>query len=139
VCGAFIAMSFIEGNPYPPLYEGLTLALVLIVRCRLGLTIRLLIALALAAVFAAGLGAIKYTPALLGRGKVTLERWSPNRLEYTVDAAEPSVLVINQNYDRSWRVVSGPGDTFSQNGLLAVHVPAGKSRTILRYISTEAI
>jgi hypothetical protein len=76
---------------------------------------------------------------LLGPGSVTLARWTPNRLEYVVDAAGPSVLVVNQNYDPSWRVVSGGGETFSQDGLLAVHMPAGKSRVVLRYISIAAI
>jgi len=76
---------------------------------------------------------------LLGPGSVTLARWTPNRLEYTVDAPSASVLMINQNYDPSWRVMSGLGQTFSQDGLLAVRVPAGKSQVVLRYISMAAI
>lgn len=76
---------------------------------------------------------------LLGPGSVTLTQWTPNRLDYVVDAPRPSVLVINQNYDPSWRVTSGAGETFSQNGLLAVHLPAGKNRIILRYVSLAAI
>ncbi len=76
---------------------------------------------------------------LLGPGSVTLVRWTPNRLEYAVDAQAPSVMVVNQNYDSSWRVTSGPGRTFSQDGLLAVRVPAGKSRIVLRYISIATI
>jgi hypothetical protein len=76
---------------------------------------------------------------LLGAGTVTLSRWTPNRLEYAVDAQGPSVMVVNQNYDPSWRVTSGQGQTFSQDGLLAVHVPAGKSQVVLRYVSMAAI
>jgi hypothetical protein len=76
---------------------------------------------------------------LLGPGSVTLTRWTPNRLEYTVDAPSAAVLMINENYDPSWRVTSGPGQTFSQDGLLAVHVPAGKSQVVLRYIGMAAI
>jgi hypothetical protein len=76
---------------------------------------------------------------LLGPGSITLTRWTPNRLEYTVDAASASVLMINQNYDPSWRVISGHGQIFSQDGLLAVHVPAGKSQIVLRYVSMAAI
>ena len=49
---------------------------------------------------------------LLGRGSVTLARWSPNRLEYLVDALAPSVMVVNQNYDPSWRAMSGAGHIF---------------------------
>jgi hypothetical protein len=76
---------------------------------------------------------------LLGPGNVTLTQWTPNRLEYTVDAPRPSVLVVNQNYDPSWRAMSGTGKTFSQNGLLAMDVLAGKSRIVLRFISLAAI
>jgi hypothetical protein len=76
---------------------------------------------------------------LLGPGTVTLARWTPNRLEYLVDAPEPSLLVVNQNYDPSWRVISGSDQTLSWDELLAVRVPAGKSRIVLRYISIAAI
>ncbi|MFZ0679315.1 hypothetical protein [Candidatus Binatus sp.] len=76
---------------------------------------------------------------LLGPGTVTLARWSPNRLEYAVDGPGPSMLVINQNYDPSWRVTSGSGRISSEDGLLTVRVPAGKSRIVLRYISIAAI
>lgn len=76
---------------------------------------------------------------LLGAGSVRPVRWTPNRLEYAVDAPRPTLLVINQNYDPSWRVTSGPEQTFSQNGLLALQVPAGKSRIVLRYTSFGAI
>jgi hypothetical protein len=77
---------------------------------------------------------------LLDPGTVTLTRWTPNRLEYAVNAgAASSVMVINQNYDSSWRVMSGQGQIFSYGGLLAVRVPAGKSQIVLRYISTAAI
>ena len=72
---------------------------------------------------------------LLGPGSVSNSRWSPNALGFEVDAPKATVLVINQNYDRSWRVVSGPGETLSQNGLLAVRVPAGQSQIALRFIS----
>jgi uncharacterized membrane protein YfhO len=48
-------------------------------------------------------------------------------------------MVVNQNYDPSWRVISGLGRTFSQDGLLAVRVPAGKSEVDLRYVSLIAI
>ncbi len=76
---------------------------------------------------------------LKGPGTVRLLDWTPNALRYEVDTLKPSVLVINQNYDPSWRVMSGPGQTFSQNGLLAVPVAAGKSRVVLRYLSLPAL
>ncbi len=76
---------------------------------------------------------------LLGPGTATVAQWTPNRLEYAVDTPRSSVLIVNQNYDPSWRVMSGVGKTFSQDGLLAVPVPAGKSRIVLRYISNAAV
>ena len=76
---------------------------------------------------------------LLGQGTVALLRWTPNRLEYAVDAPASSVMVINQNFDPSWRVITGLGQTFSSDGLLAVRVPGGKSRVVLKCISIPAI
>src|ERR1017187_10881247 len=52
LCGALIAVSIFEGNPYLPLFEGLTLALVLVGRAALRLSARPLIALLVAAFFA---------------------------------------------------------------------------------------
>jgi hypothetical protein len=49
------------------------------------------------------------------------------------------VLVVNQNYDPSWRVMTGAGRTFSRDGLLAMRVPAGKSLIDLRYISSAVL
>jgi hypothetical protein len=76
---------------------------------------------------------------LKGPGTVSLEDWTPNVLLYDVDAPKPSVLVINQNYDPSWRTMSGAGPTFSDDGLLAVPVAAGKNQVVLRYRSMPAI
>jgi hypothetical protein len=76
---------------------------------------------------------------LKGPGTVRLQKWTPNVLRYDVDAPAPSVLVINQNYDPSWRTVSGAGSTFSDNELLAVPVKAGKSQVVLRYLSMPAL
>jgi hypothetical protein len=89
---------------------------------------------------------------LSGLGNVQLEKWSPNVLEYDLDAPAPSDLVINQNYDPSWRLTSGTGQVFdlgepapawlrdfASPGLLAVHVPAGHQRVQLRYRSASLV
>jgi len=55
---------FLEGGPYPALYEGLTLALVMVGRAAVRLSVRPLIALGVAAFFAAGFGAVKYSPVI---------------------------------------------------------------------------
>ena len=50
---------------------------------------------------------------LLGPGSIALTRWTPNALSFAVDAPEATVMVINQNYDRNWHVVSGRGEVVS--------------------------
>ena len=74
-----------------------------------------------------------------GAGSVRLLDWSPNALSFEVDTPAPSALVINQNYDSSWRVTSGAGSVYSEGDLIGVHVPAGKTRITLRYVSIPAI
>ena len=70
---------------------------------------------------------------LLGAGTVELILWTPNRLEFAVDVAAPATLVVNQNYDRLWRLTAGRGSVISQGGLLAVSLPAGKQTLELSY------
>jgi hypothetical protein len=74
---------------------------------------------------------------LLGNGAVSLARWTPDILDYDIDARSPATLVINQNYDTEWKVNQGRGELFKRNGLLAVEVPAGKQRLELSYHSTS--
>jgi len=74
-----------------------------------------------------------------GAGSVQLLDWSPNALSFEVDTPSPSSLVINQNYDSSWRVTSGAGEVYSEDDLIGVRVPAGKTRLTLRYVSIPAI
>lgn len=70
---------------------------------------------------------------MLGPGSVDLDRWTPNALSYEVAAPRSSILVVNQNYFPSWRLSEGRGQVFSQDGLLAVRVPAGNQRITLKY------
>ncbi len=74
-----------------------------------------------------------------GAGSVRPLEWSPNVLRFEVDTPAPSALVINQNYDPSWRVTSGAGNVYSEGDLIGVRVPAGKTRITLRYVSIPAI
>ena len=76
---------------------------------------------------------------LLGPGSVRSTNWTPNAIDFVVDAPVTTTMIVNQNYDPSWRVTSGANQTFSQDGLLAVRVPAGKSRIVFSYISIAAI
>ena len=70
---------------------------------------------------------------LVGRGSIRQLEWTPNALTYQVEVATPTVLVVNQNYDPGWRLADGGGEVVSENGLLAVRVPAGASRVKLVY------
>jgi hypothetical protein len=70
---------------------------------------------------------------LLGAGSVRVVEWTPNQLAYEVDAAAPTVLVVNQNYAPGWRLVEGRGTVVPDGGLLAVTVPAGTQRVRLLY------
>ncbi|MGH7814712.1 MAG: hypothetical protein ACREQI_12010 [Candidatus Binataceae bacterium] len=72
---------------------------------------------------------------LVGRGAVRLGKWTPNALSYGLDVPEPTILVVNQNYNRGWAVVRGEGNVISRDGLLAVRIPAGKQRLELEYRS----
>lgn len=72
---------------------------------------------------------------LLGAGSVALRRWTPNALGFEVNAPSPTVLVVNQNYDRNWRVVSGRGEVFSNDGLIAVRIPAGRQKLEIAFRS----
>ena len=55
-------------------------------------------------------------------------RWTPNALTYQVETAAPNTLIINENYDRGWRLARGSGRVVSHDGLLAIEVPAGRQR-----------
>ncbi len=72
---------------------------------------------------------------LLGPGSLVLRRWTPNALSYDVVTPAASVAVINQNYDSNWRLARGRGVVFSQDGLIAVRVPAGAQHLRLVYRS----
>jgi|SRR5271166_528761 len=89
-----------------------------------------------------------------GPGTVRLEKWTPNALEYDVDAASPGeLLTINQNYDPSWRLTGGTGQVFGFGalstgqirgfpdlpGLLTVNLPAGHQLLELSYRPASVI
>lgn len=76
---------------------------------------------------------------LLARDAGVLEEraWSPQRLVFQVDLERPTRLVINQNHHRGWR--SSVGVVVSEDGLLAVELPAGKHEVSLRFLPTSAL
>ncbi len=70
---------------------------------------------------------------LIGNGTVRLVRWTPNRLDYDVDANGKAVVVVNQNFDPEWKVVKGEGEPFQYKGLLSIRVPSGRQRLTIEY------
>ncbi len=70
---------------------------------------------------------------LLGTGVVRLLSWSPNKLTYSIDTPKATQLIVNQNYDRSWRLTEGAGSVVSADGMLAVLLPPGKQVLELSY------
>jgi hypothetical protein len=64
-------------------------------------------------------------------GKVKLTYWSPNLSVYSIEAVEPTTLVVNQRYATGWH--SNVGKVVNHDGLIAVEVGPGKRRVELKY------
>ncbi len=75
-------------------------------------------------------------------GKVTLRKWSPNRIVLEVEAPEGGQLVVNQNHVAGWRAHGEPGGDLpvtASDGLLALEVPPGKRTVELYYRPTSFV
>ncbi len=59
-------------------------------------------------------------------GHVLRRSWSPHHIELQVDLTKPATLRVNQNFHRGWR--ASRGRVFSDQGLLAISLPAGHYR-----------
>lgn len=69
---------------------------------------------------------------------VAFQIFRPNRMVAKVSVVEPDTLIINQNYDKSWRV--NPGRLRDVNGLLAVDLDKpGEYFVQLAYIPVSFI
>ncbi len=64
-------------------------------------------------------------------GTVVERFWSPNQIDLDVALVRPARLAINQNYNEGWRV--DYGEIRSDEGLLAVDLPAGEHALSLRF------
>jgi hypothetical protein len=77
------------------------------------------------------------TPVPNGQGAVRSVKASPSRIEIGVDVRQDSWLVVSQSALRGWRASGDHGalDTAIADGtLLAVRVPAGSRKIVLRYL-----
>ena len=67
-----------------------------------------------------------------GGGEAKLAAWSPNGATVEVTGAEAgALLVYNMNFDEGWRSDAGP--VVNHGSGVAVRLPAGTSRVVLRY------
>ena len=69
------------------------------------------------------------SPSSRGAGTVKRISWSPNRIGLHVDVSRPSRVLVNQNWAPGWQ--ASAGTVVSNEGLLAVDVPAGESDVAL--------
>ncbi len=67
-----------------------------------------------------------------GDGAVARVAWSPNRIDLHVSARRATRVLVNQNWHPGWR--ASIGRVVSDDGLLAVDVPAGDHALVLRYL-----
>ncbi|MBW2262751.1 MAG: hypothetical protein JRG91_12320, partial [Deltaproteobacteria bacterium] len=65
-------------------------------------------------------------------GSVERVSWSPHRIELDVALEKPTTLVVNQNHHRGWH--ASTGRLASLDGLLAVHLPAGRHAVVLTFL-----
>ena len=70
---------------------------------------------------------------LLDAGEVIQKLWTPNRLSYEVNAAEPTSLIVNQTMYPGWHLAHGEGLVYPEHGLIAVRVPSGRQEIELVY------
>ncbi len=74
---------------------------------------------------------------LVGPGVLEERGWSPQRLQFHVELEQPARVVINQNHHRGWK--SNAGEVVSEDGLLAVELPAGRHDLSLRFLPVSAV
>jgi hypothetical protein len=57
--------------------------------------------------------------------------WSPHSIALKVKANQPTLILVNQNWNRAWR--SDVGQVINHQGLLAIQVPQGTHRLNLHF------
>ncbi len=64
-------------------------------------------------------------------GTVTRKAWSPNRVTVRASLSRAAKLFVNQNWHPGWR--ANVGAVVSEDGLLAVELPAGEHDVVLSF------
>ncbi len=70
-------------------------------------------------------------------GNTSYEYWSPNKLIVNVETQELNRVIINQNYDKGWRVKGGQAESF--NGLLSTNVSESDKKVEFYYLPRSFI
>ncbi|PKN54529.1 MAG: hypothetical protein CVU56_26005 [Deltaproteobacteria bacterium HGW-Deltaproteobacteria-14] len=70
-------------------------------------------------------------------GTVHRDDWSPGRVALTVDLRAATTLRVNQNYHPGWR--SSVGVARSDQGLIAVDLPAGRHEVVLSFLPRSGV
>jgi hypothetical protein len=70
-------------------------------------------------------------------GTVRRVAWSPNHVALETVLTHPARVYVNQNWHPGWR--SSAGTVVSDNGLLAVDLPAGTQTVTLRFLPRSAL
>jgi hypothetical protein len=68
-------------------------------------------------------------------GTVRRVSWSPNQIVVDTDFQRPGVVVVNQNFHKSWHAEGG--GVFNEGGLLAARVAAGRHRVRFWFLPTS--
>lgn len=70
-------------------------------------------------------------------GRAWLAWWSPNSFRIEYDLKEPARILTNQNFEKHWLIKRGDtisGEPVDHQHMLAVDVPAGRSRVVFQYL-----
>ncbi len=70
-------------------------------------------------------------------GNTSYRYWSPNKLIVRVQTENSTRVVINQNFDKGWRVKGGVAEDF--NGLLSTNVSAGTKEVEFYYLPVSFV
>ncbi|MFQ5498838.1 MAG: hypothetical protein ACE5FH_04120 [Candidatus Zixiibacteriota bacterium] len=69
---------------------------------------------------------------LSGSGTILQRHFTPNQIDYKIDAESKAELVIGMGYDRGWLAEDGRG-LFERQGLIAFKLEPGLQTVVLKY------
>jgi hypothetical protein len=65
-------------------------------------------------------------------GFVRAPRWSPSAIAFTAVLHAPATVLVNQNYESSWR--TNVGTLHEHDGIIAVDLPAGEHQVTVQHL-----